>query len=37
MNAKLSPEKAIEIARTIYQIETNIENQKYLAELFNLG
>lgn len=45
----ISPEKAIEIAKTIYQIETNIdsqkisyillltEKQKYLAQLFNLG
>jgi hypothetical protein len=42
-------EKAIEIAKTIYQIETNIDNQnikhiilltekqKYLAELFDFG
>jgi len=45
----ISPEKAIEIAKTIYQIETNIdsqkishillltEKQKYLAQLFNIG
>lgn len=45
----LSPEKAIEIAKTIYQIESRLENQnikhtllltekqKYLAELFNFG
>ena len=49
MNTNLSPEKAIEIAKTIYQIETNIDNQnikhiilltekqKYLAELFDFG
>ena len=45
----LSPEKTIEIAKTIYQIELELDNQKikhillltekqkYLAELFNFG
>ncbi len=45
----LSLEKAIEIAKTIYQIESKLENQnikhillltekqEYLAELFNFG
>ncbi len=49
MRSDISPEKAIEIAKTIYQIETNTDNQKlsyillltekqkYLNELFNLG
>lgn len=49
MKADLSPEKAIEIAKTIYQIETNISNQnikhillltekqKYLATIFEFG
>jgi len=49
MNANISPEKAIEIAKTIYQIETDIDNQnikhillltekqKYLAWLFEFG
>lgn len=49
MNADISPEKAIEIAKTIYQIDTNIDNQnikhillltekqKYLAEIFEFG
>lgn len=49
MKSEISPEKAIEIAKTIYQIDINIDNQKishillltqkqkYLAKLFNLG
>lgn len=49
MKVDLSPEKAIEIAKTIYQIETSINNQKikhvllltekqkYLATLFEFG
>jgi len=49
MKANISPEKTIEIAKTIYQIETKIDNQnikhillltekqKYLAELFGFG
>ena len=47
--SKISPEKAIDIAKTIYQIEVKIkeyktqkillltDEQKYLAQLFNFG
>lgn len=49
MQSSLSPEKAIEVAKTIYQVKANIQNaevthimlltdeQKKLAQLFNIG
>jgi transposase len=49
MNSSLSPEKAIEIAKTIYQVKALTENgevshillisdeQKYLSQLFKFG
>ena len=49
LNSKLSPEKAIEIAKTIYQVKATVngksvaqillinDQQKKLAQLFNFG